>query len=164
MARLIDMLMRRSPRERRLLGLLALVLFPALLWLWLIAPLLESRGAVIRQTAEAQALQLWVADRAADQQQLGRPQETEPSPPIGISGLEQSLVSAQLRQQVTRLGGQGDGGIELGFETVEFTALASWLSQMDPGWGYDIDTLRLRRQEDPGLVSADLTLVPQQTP
>jgi len=164
MARMIDMLLRLSPRERRLLGLLALVVIPALLWIWLIAPLLESRAALLRQTAEAQALQLWVADRAADQQQLGQGQGAGPTPPIGISGLEQSLVTAQLRPQVTRLGGQVDGGIELGFETVEFAALASWLSRMDPGWGYDIATLRLQRHEDPGLVSAELTLLPQQAP
>jgi len=162
MVRMIDMLLRLSPRERRLLGLLTLVVIPALLWLWLIAPLLESRAALLRQTAEAQALQLWVADRAADQQQLG--QGAGLTPPIGISGLEQSLVAAQLRPQVTRLGGQVDGGIELGFETVEFAALASWLSRMDPGWGYDIATLRLQRHEDPGLVSAELTLLPQQAP
>jgi len=90
---------------------------------------------------------------------------TQLAPPIGISGLEQSLVAAQLRPMVTRLSGQDDGGIELGFEVVEFTLLASWLSQMDPGWGYDIANLRLQRHtEDPGLVSAELTLLPQQTP
>jgi len=161
---LLDMLLRRSPRERRLLGLLALVAVPALLWLWVVSPLLESRAALIRQSAEARVLQLWVAEQAADQQQLGRPQGSQPVPPIGISGLEQSLVTAQLRQQVTRLGGQGDGGIELGFEAVEFTVLASWLSQMDPGWGYDIAALRLQRHADPGLVSAELTLAPQQAP
>ena len=166
MTQMIDMLLRLSPRERGLLGLLALVVMPALLWLWLIAPLLDSRAAALRQTAEARALQLWVAERAADQAQLGRPQGSQLAPPIGISGLEQSLVAAQLRPMVTRLSGQDDGGIELGFEVVEFALLASWLSQMDPGWGYDIASLRLQRhaEEDPGLISAELTLLPQQAP
>jgi len=164
MGRLADMVLQISPRERRLLGFLVLVLFPVLLWLWLISPLQERRAAVTGQLRDMQALQIWVADRAADQLQLGQTQGGEPIAPIGISGLEQSLLAAQLRSQVTRLGGQEDGGIELGFETVDFTALASWLSQMDPGWGYDIATLRLQRHADPGGVSADLTLVPQSTP
>lgn len=159
----IDLLLRLSPRERHLLGLLGLVLIPALLWLWLISPLLQNRTAITRQITEARALQLWVADRAADQLQLGQPQGSQPAPPIGISGLEQSLVAVQLRQQVTRLGGQGDGGIELGFETVVFADLASWLSQMDPDWGYDLASVRLHRLEVPGLVAADLLLVPQQS-
>lgn len=169
MERMTDMLLRRSPRERRLLGLMALVVLVVGLWLWLIAPLLEARSAVTRQGAETQALQLWVAARAAEQQQLGQAQTHPPTPPIGISALEQSLVAAQLRQQVSRLsgqgdGGQGDGGLELGFEAVTFTALASWLSQMDPVWGYDIARLRLQRHADPGLVAAELTLVPQSAP
>ena len=164
MAWMFDRLLQRSRRERRLLALLALVGLPALVWLWLVSPLLESRRAVMQQIAEAQALQFWVTERAADQQQLGQVLSTGPIPPIGISGLEQSLVAAQLRHQVTRLSGQGDGVIDLGFDRVEFIALASWLSQSDPGWGYDITALRLQRHADPGLISAELTLVPQQAP
>lgn len=162
MTRMTDLLLRRSPRERRLLALLVLVLGGALLWLWLVSPLLVGRAAQLQQLAQAQALQLWVAERAADQQQLAQAQQ--PSPPIGISGLEQGLVGAQLRQQLTRLSGAGDGAIELAFEAVEFTALARWLSQMDPGWGYDIVSLRLQRHRDPGLISAELVLAPQQAP
>ena len=158
----IDILLHRSPRERRLLGLLAGVVIPALVWLWLVAPLLDRRAAVTRQLTEAQALQLWVAERAADQQQMRQALDRGPSPPIGISGLEQSLMATQLRSRVTRLSGQGDGGINLGFDEVEFTALASWLSRMDPGWGYDITVLRLQRLENPGLVAAEMTLLPHQ--
>lgn len=164
MGQLADMVLQLSRRERRLLGLLVLVLLPVLLWLWLISPLLDNRATATHQLRELQALQIWVADRAADQLQLGQAQTSEPSPPIGISGLEQSLMAAQLRALVTRLSGQEDGSIALGFETVDFTVLASWLSQMDPGWGYDIATLRLQRHADPGLVAAALTLVPQSTP
>jgi len=164
MARMIDMLLQLSRRERGLLGLLGLVLLPALLWVWLIAPLLDNRSAITQQVNEARALQFWVAARAADQQQLGQLQGKQLAPPIGISGLEQSLVAAQLRQQVARLGGQQDGSIELSFEAVEFALLASWMSQMDPGWGYDITVLRLQRRAAPGLVAAELTLQPQQAP
>ena len=160
----MDRLLQLSARERRGLGLMVLVLIPALLWLWLISPLLERRAALTRQLHEAQALQIWVADRAADQLQLGQAQSSQPQPPIGLSGLEQSLVQAQLRAQVTRLAAQTEGGIELGFERVEFTVLASWLSQMDPGWGYDIASLELQRHADPGWVAAKLTLAPQSRP
>jgi type II secretory pathway component PulM len=164
MTRMIDLLLRRSRRERRLLGVLTGVLAAALLWLWLISPLLTTRATLQRQLTQAQALQHWVAERAADQLLLGQATDQIHGPPIGISGLEQGLVVAGLRAQVTRLSGQGDGEIDLAFEAVEFTALARWLSQMDPGWGYEIIRLRLHRHTDPGLVAAELVLAPQRTP
>jgi general secretion pathway protein M len=162
--RLIDLLLRLSARERRLLALLALLALPAVLWLGLITPLQEARSRAFGQAAETRALGLWLVQRAGDQARLTRPESARRAPPIGISGLEQSLVAAGLRGQVSRLGGTGDGRIELGFDAVEFDALAGWLSRSEPTWGYEIAALRLQRGAAPGQVAAELVLQPPEGP
>lgn len=163
--RFIDMLLRLSPRERVLLGLLVAVVLPALIWMFAIVPLQARHAAALQAQNDIRALGGWVVDRAAEHARLsadaGVGAGSERMPPLGISGLEQSLVAAGLREAVSELGGQADGRIELRFDTVAFTDLAGWLSQSDPGWGYDITAFRLERGEEPGLVAVDLTLEPQ---
>jgi len=182
--RLITLLLRLSSRERRLLALLALVVTPVLVWLALITPLLDSRAAAQQQAVETRALADWLLARADEQALLGQsaPTQRQPVPeraPIGISGLEQSLVLAGLRPAVTALAAATEGGVELQFDQVEFTALAAWLSQSQPSWGYEIQSFRLQPvtaseggfgvQPDPtaeaaadtaGMISAALTLTP----
>lgn len=158
--RLIDTLMRLSPRERGLLGLLVAVVLPALVWLVLIAPLLDRHAAALAARDEARSLGVWVVDRAGEAARLVTPGAALPQAPIGVAGLESSLVDAGLRDEVSELGSQSDGGIELRFDAVAFTELADWLSRSDPGWGYDLSAFRLERGTEPGLVSADLTLRP----
>ena len=163
--RMIDLLLRLSPRERILLALMGAVLLPGALWLGVAEPLLARHAAAIEARRETQALGLWLVDRAAEQAQIAA---TTPgartsggADPIGISGLEQSLVAAGLRPQVSELSAQSGGAVRLRFDAVQFTRLANWLSASDPGWGYDIAALRLERTETPGAVAADLTLDPQ---
>ncbi|UWQ93535.1 type II secretion system protein M (plasmid) [Rhodobacteraceae bacterium M382] len=163
--RFIDMLLRLSPRERALLGLLGAVVLPALIWMAVIAPLQTRHAAALQARSDIRALGSWVVGRTAEQVRLGGDMGgaagSQRVPPLGISGLEQSLVAAGLRTAVSELGGQADGRIELRFDRVPFTDLAGWLSHSDPDWGYDITAFRLERGEEPGLVAVDLTLEPQ---
>lgn len=158
---MIERLLKLSARERGLLALLVAVALPALIWSAVIAPMQTRHAAALAARDEARALGVWVVERAAEQAQLRRARQTGPVPPLGISGLEQSLVEAGLRTAVSALGSQADGRIELRFDAVEFTRLANWLSHSDPGWGYDIAAFRLERGTAPGLVAAALTLEPQ---
>ena len=163
--RMIDLLLRLSPRERILLAMMGAVLLPGALWLGVGEPLLARHAAALEARREAEALGLWLVDRAAEQAQIAATTPGAPAPggadPIGISGLEQSLVAAGLRPQVSELSAQSGGGVRLRFDAVQFTRLANWLSASDPGWGYDIAALRLERTDAPGAVAADLTLAPQ---
>lgn len=160
-ARLIDALARRAPRERLLLALLAFAVLPAALWLALLDPLAARRAEARAALAETRALADWVAARRAEIAALAVPGEAGPRPPIGLSALEQSLIEAGLRAAVSDLANRDGGGIELRFETVNFRALMAWLGRADPGWGYDIAALRLSARDAPGLVAAELRLVPQ---
>jgi len=60
MNRLIDMLLTRSPRERGLLALLALVVVPVGLWFGVLEPFSKARISSGAQLAEAQALNAWI--------------------------------------------------------------------------------------------------------
>lgn len=159
---MIDLLLRLAPRERLLIGVLVFALLPATLWLVWLEPLAERRAASGAALQEARALNVWVAARAAEKTALDALGDTGPRPPIGLSGLEQSLIAADLRDAVTDLSRRGAGGIELRFDAVGFGALMGWLGASDPGWGYDIASLRVRRGEAPGIVAADLRLIPQE--
>lgn len=158
--RLVDMLLRRSRRERWLLGLALALALPALAHALVIAPLQARHRAALAARAEAAALADWVVERAAEADRLATPDRRAPAAPIGIAGLEQSLRAAGLRAAATELGSLGDGRVELRFDAVPFTDLAGWLSGSDPVWGYDIAAFRFERGAEPGLVAAELTLQP----
>lgn len=158
---MIDMLLRLAPRERLLVGLLVGLVLPAALWISQGEPLLARRAAAFAALEEARALDTWVAAREAEALALAALGDVGPRAAIGLSALEQSLIAAGLRNLVTDLSNRGAGGIELSFDAVEFEALVAWLSESDPGWGYDIADVRITRGEEPGIVSADLRLEPQ---
>ena len=155
--RLIDLLLRRAPRERLLLGLLVIAVLPTALWFAVLEPMAARRA----ELTEVRALQDWVAARAAEMAALGQAENSGPAAPIGLSALEQSLISADLRPAVTGLANREGGGIDLRFEAVDFAVLMGWLSRQDPGWGYDIAAFRITRGEELGVVAAELQLVPQ---
>lgn len=161
MARGVDLLVRLAPRERVLLGLLVGVVLPGALWFGVLDPLAARRSQAAAALQEARALHDWVAARTAEMADLDQGGRTGPRAPVGLSALEQSLMSAGLRDVVTGLANRADGGIDLRFDAVEFGALMRWLSGQDPGWGYDIAALRVARGGEAGVVAAELRLSPQ---
>ncbi len=159
--RLIDLLVRLAPRERILLGLLVLVIIPVALVLGLLWPLHEARQSAAAELAEARALDAWVIERQAEMARLSLPSETAELPPaIGVSALEESLISSNLRPFMSSLETRDEGEITLRFDAVSFVDLMRWMDRSDPGWGYRIAALRIERGERPAFVEARLTLVP----
>ena len=158
---LLDLLLRLSARERWLLGLLGMVVLPAALWTMLLQPLQARHDAARASRSEAQALGLWLVDRVGESTRMAPETTQSTHPPIGTSGLEQSLVDIGLRPQVSELSAQTGGTLRLRFDAVQFTQLSNWLSQSDPAWGYTIAAFRLERTGEPGEVAVDLTLDPQ---
>ncbi|MBV1863494.1 MAG: type II secretion system protein M [Rhodobacteraceae bacterium] len=161
--RLITFLLALSPRERWLLaGLFGLALPLAVGFLW-VAPLNQARIAAAQDFAVAQDLQAWVQARAAENAVLAGNglQANVPSqsyPPIGISGIEESLKGAGLREAVTRLANRDGEAIELRFDLVDFRQLTDWLAETQPDWGYDLQAFRFERAERAGLVAAEFLL------
>lgn len=155
-------------RERGLIVLLFLAALPLALWFGVITPQHANRAAARVALSDAAALRDWVAAQSAATAGRAAPdsaraaQAAGPGPaPIGISGLEQSLVATGLRGDVTRLADQGDGTILLGFERVRFLALTDWLTALVPSWGYEVAGFRFERGDAPDTVAAEFRLAPR---
>lgn len=161
--RLLRSLIGLSPRERGLLAFLGVVVAPLAIAYGVVLPVLNARQEARQALDEAQSLRRWVAEQANQNAALlAAPAEvTAPAgPPIGVSGIEESLVDAGLRDDVSRLANESDGGISLGFESVRFGALTGWLVDAEPGWGYDLTAFTFTRADTPDTVSAEFTLAP----
>ncbi len=161
-ARLATLLLGLSQRERWLLaGLFGLALPVAVVFFWVI-PLLDARTKAAAELQEALKLRQWVGARAVDMAALDAPataQEPERNRvPIGLSGIEESLKAAGLRDAVSRLANREAQGIELRFDRVGFRQLTDWLEATQPRWGYVLQGFRFERSDTPGMVSAEFLL------
>lgn len=153
-----------SPRERGLLAFLAVVVVPLAIAYGLVLPVLNARQEARQALDTAQTLRRWVAAQADQNAALlaaPAPVAAPAGPPIGVSGIEESLIDAGLRDDVSRLANEADGGVSLGFEAVRFSALADWLVGVEPGWGYNLSAFTFTRADTPDTVSADFTLDPR---
>ena len=158
---LVTFLLGRAPRERWLMAaLIGMVLPLAVVMLWVV-PLLDTRTEAQAEVAEARDLRLWVGERVAEKAALDAVLPTlgaQAPAALGISGIEQSLIAAGLRDQVTRLANRDGGGIELGFDAVEFRTLSDWLDQTTGAWGYEIDSFRFDATDRAGTIAASFLL------
>lgn len=160
---LITFLLALSRRERWLLTLLVGVVLPLAVVVFWILPLSASRSAADADLAEAQLTYHWVQARAAEARALAPAGTAAPvAAPIGISGVEQSLIRAGLRGLATRLSNRDRAAIDLSFDAVPFDLLASWLSGEIPASGYRIANFRFEAAEVPGIVAAAIVLEPRQ--
>lgn len=162
-SRLVDILLQRSPRERMLLGLLVIIVLPVLAWVAVVVPVQERRDAITYDFTEAALLNEWVISRQDEDAQLRAilGDAAQVAGPIGVGGIEQTLVSAGLRDDIAELANRSEGAIELRFDAVPFADLVGWLDINVPTWGYDFASFRITQTEDPGVVQAEFSLVPK---
>lgn len=152
-----------SPRERGLLAFLGVVVVPLAIAYGVVLPVLSARQEARQSLDSAQTLKRWVVAQADQNAALLAAPVTPTSPagpPLGVSGIEKSLVDAGLRGDVSRLANEADGGISLGFEAVRFSALTAWLVDVEPGWGYTLTAFTFTRTDTPDMVAAEFTLDP----
>lgn len=161
MARLIDLLLSLNSRERGLLALLAVTAVLGLVFGGLL-PLYEQRQRAELAQREARALETWVVNRIAEKSTLTGGISTISPNPIGLSSIEQGLISARLRPQLSALTGQGGEDLTLRFDQVDFLRFANWLSATHPAWGYQFQSFRFEALEQPGQITAWIALRPAQ--
>ena len=161
MTSLIDALVALSRRERRLIGLLLGIGLPVLLFAAL-EPLVAQRSTAARSLATAEDLSRWIGTQARRYPAPAGPVDTPsaPRPAPGMAGLEQSLVAAGLRDQVTNLSNRRENAVELRFDSVGFAAVMRWLSDVETTAGYQPASFTLEALETPGLIAATLVLEP----
>lgn len=159
---LVTQLLRLSGRERMLLAALVLALIggagAGVLW-----PLAERRAAAEMRLTDVRAEAFWVSARADEARLLKAVDTPEPVPPMGLAGVQSSLERAGLIEAVTVLSARSGaaGGIELRLDAVAFDRLIQWLTQVRPVWGYRLESFRIERSAQPGLVTAAFDLVPK---
>lgn len=157
----VDWLLRLTGRERALLLVMALCLVAGV-GAGLLLPLADRRAAAEARVAEARALDVWIAARTSEAGRLRAAAGPGPVPPIGLAALQRSLEQARLIDRVATLSARTGGGIEMRFEAVDFDSLIAWVTQVEPAWGYAFAALRIERGTEPGLVTAQIEIVPQQ--
>lgn len=162
--RLAALLLPLNRRERLLLAVLLLAVLPLGTGFALLLPLHERRLAAEQAQAEAAALQAWAAERLAEKQALLRSAPPAPGAPAGLSGIEQRLIAAGLRRQLSGLGSGPEETVELRFDSVGFEELGAFLMGAHPAWGYRLRSFRFEAPETPetpGRVAAWITLARQ---
>lgn len=154
--RIIYALAQMSERERLLLLLLGAVVVPLAVIFLAVLPLTQARDGARNQASEAAAMLDWVAGqvRALPAEGVDARLTSEATAgPIGISGIEDSLVRSGLRARITELSDRPEGGIGLALEGASFDVLGAWLQEMTPVWGYRFASFRIEAAE-PGLINA----------
>lgn len=157
---MIEFLLRRTRSERRLIGVLVLIVLPLAVVFGVLLPLRDANLAAKDAALRAQALHVWVAGRVVETAALAPSADTAPKAPVGSVGIEERLIASGLRPFISDLGVRDDGVIELRFDVVTFTQLTNWLSDNETDWGYDLTSFRFEALDAPGKVSASLILTP----
>ncbi|KMW59438.1 General secretion pathway protein M [Candidatus Rhodobacter oscarellae] len=163
---LSGILAQLSGRERALLGLMALVALPLAVVFLAVLPMTEARDAARQQAREATALRDWVAGQVRQmplsaEAASATNAEANTSEVIGLAAIEEGLIGAGLRDQITQLADRSDGGVDIALEDALFDELSRWLSDAEPRWGYRLHAFRIEAAS-PGLVRAQFELrVPQ---
>jgi len=158
---LVYALAQRSERERGLLLVLGVVVVPLAVVFLAVLPMMQARDAARLEAFEAGAMLGWVSEqvRALPAEGTADAVDRAGAEPIGISGIEESLVRDGLRGQVSQLSNRADDGVDLALDGAPFAVLGDWLQAMVPVWGYSIAAFRIEAAS-PGLVNATFELEP----
>lgn len=145
----------RQPRERRVLGLGAVLLLPLLVWLLLIEPAIEGRSHW--QQALPKLRSQLAQMRAIASEIAALPASPTPAPAAGLSrpSLERSLKDKGLEAQNLTV---SDNGMTANFSNVTFAALTEWLQQTQSSDRLVVTEATITARDLPGRVDARLNL------
>lgn len=156
---------QRPARERLLLAVFLGVVVPVAFVFLLALPLLEQRDAARSALADAQANRAWYVLRQAEIAALpqnGEAPVVATRAAVGLGGIEESLIAANLRASVSLLANVQGDDVSLTINAVRFEALMGWIDTVEADAGYHLSALRLEQGGGDGLVTAELRLEPQQ--
>lgn len=152
-----------APRERIMVGVCALVVIAALLWLLVWTPL-DNRHDALRTSVEDWQTGLTQLERiAATYGGTGRPQRVSPDVgdnPTPVVIVDTTLRGRGLSSSLRRSQPTTSTGIRVEFENVAFDALVLWLGDLSRSYGMDVQagSLSVPPRAEPGRVNATLTL------
>lgn len=150
-----------APRERLLVLTAAAVGGVALLYLAVWQPLDRAVADMRERVEREQSLAAWVAGVSAEAAALqGTRRQTT------IQGRDESLLSlvdqtarrAGLGEAVRRIQPESDDQAAVTLESAGFNTLITWLRNLERQYGIRPTALTVNRGEEPGTVSARMTL------
>lgn len=150
-----------APRERRLVLAAAAVAGAAVFFLGVWEPLDRAVADMRDRVERERDLAAWMASVRAEADGLhGRRPQTP------IRGRDESLLSlvdrtgrdAGLEKAVRRIQPEGDDRTSVTLEGAGFNSLIFWLRDLEREYGVRITALSVNRGEEPGTVSARMTL------
>lgn len=141
----------RTPRERLLLGTLAVLGVAALIYLAIWQPLDRTRSSLAAAIARHDGLsdRISALGMAEDPVQVA----SDPRPPAVIV----SDTAATAALSIRRLEPVEDG-VRVVLEDADFGAVLIWLDTLDRDAGLRVAEIDISRRPEPGLVSTTLTL------
>lgn len=148
-------------RERRMLGIGAIVVAILLGWALLWHPLAQQRSRLIKRVDIQRDDLAWMHQALAQAREI-HAQGTRGS----ISRQGKSLLaladgsarSAGLAGALRRVEPTGDNGVRVSFEVADFDALTQWLDALQRDYGVQVTDLSATKIEGLGLVNARVTL------
>lgn len=150
-------------RERLMVVIGALCLGIIVLWLMVWEPLSTRRDELSQRVEAAQETLVWMqqASRQIEQQRTIRDDGIAASTDDGrslLSVIDASAKQANLRKPIQRMDPQGDNGVDLWIEGVDFDELVRWLSRLQREHGIEIESISVDRTDEPGRIESRLSL------
>lgn len=145
----------KSPRERRIFRVLAVLVLIAVLWAGVWQPLQRD---VRRLRLENEREQSALVQARRDADDIGQLQRAAlPATTDERTYLDRSLASSGLRNAVTDLQWQ-QSRARVTFAAVDFAAMIKWLDALQREAGLVVQEATLSARVDPGSVRAELVL------
>lgn len=149
-------------RDQQALQLLGVALVLGLLYFGLWRPAADFHDASVADHERAGELVAWMQQNREDIRQLAASGSGgQGASQIADSRALMSTVTSSAREaglQLQRFEPSGDNAIRVWMENVPFNQLAAWLERLTANHGIVIDQAALDRSDQPGRVSARLTL------
>jgi general secretion pathway protein M len=147
-----------QPRERRVVGIGAIVLCALILFVGILLPLESAVSAAVKARDKRTEDLAWMRINAPEVQAGGAtlPADTGEAPVVLVDrvGREAGLGNA-LR------GTQPSGaGVRVQLEAAPFDTMVTWLAKLDEQYGLDVESISVDRTARPGVVNANITFIP----
>ena len=152
----------RSPSERLLIGIAALLLMVLVVYALAWRPLQHHLADLDRGIAQQRQLKLWLEGTRSEVMRLRRQ-----TPTAGqgagdrrslLALVDQTARQAGLGRSIRRVEPNGQDGVRLRFEAVAFDDLMVWLEKIAGIGDIAVEAAAIDRRDEGGLVDARLTL------
>jgi general secretion pathway protein M len=142
-----------------ILGAAALVLVLAYGAVWL--PLQEAREQARESIARSEATLTWMRQAAAEVIALRRAGVTEPDQRPLLSIVDSTAKGSGLQGAIRRIQPVGQNDVRVNLDGAAYSDLMAWLAALQ-GKGVKAVELSAQRENEPGRVTANLTLHKEQ--